>query len=131
MFEFYKEFSLETNQVGQGTVMNIILRSYLLQDLYEQASNFIQKTTFPESISNNQYARYLFYVGKVKAVQLEYTDALRNLTASQRKGPEYGAFAFRLQVQKYLLLVELLMGEIPNRQIFAQTDFQKPLYPYF
>jgi 26S proteasome regulatory subunit N3 len=27
--------------------------------------------------------------------------------------------------------VQLLMGEIPNRQIFSQKDFQKPLYPYF
>lgn len=48
--------------------MNIIIRSYLQQNLYEQARSFIAKTTFPELSSNNQYARYLYYVGKIKAV---------------------------------------------------------------
>lgn len=29
MFDLYKEFCLEQNQIGQATVMNIIIRSYL------------------------------------------------------------------------------------------------------
>lgn len=70
-------------------------------------------------------------MGRIKAISLEYTEALICLNQSQRKGPEIGAFGFRLQVQKLLLIVQLLMGEIPNRQIFSQKDFQKPLYPYF
>ena len=41
-----------------------------------------------------------------------------------------GALGFRLQVQKLLVIVELLMGEIPHRSIFAQKDFQKHLDPY-
>ena len=41
--------------------MNIIIRMYLQQNLYEQARNFMVKTQFPESVSNNQYARYLYY----------------------------------------------------------------------
>lgn len=55
--------------------MNIIIRTYLQQNLYEQARNFINKTSFPESVSNNQYARYLYYQGRIKAVQLEYSEA--------------------------------------------------------
>jgi 26S proteasome regulatory subunit N3 len=39
--------------------------------------------------------------------------------------------AFRIQVQKLQVIVELLMGEIPNRQIFSQSYLQKPLSPYF
>ena len=31
--------------------------------------------SFPENVSNNQYARYLYYVGHTKAVQLEYSEA--------------------------------------------------------
>jgi 26S proteasome regulatory subunit N3 len=34
-------------------------------------------------------------------------------------------------VQKLQVIVELLMGEIPNRQIFSQSFLQKPLSPYF
>jgi 26S proteasome regulatory subunit N3 len=37
------------------------------------------KTTFPESASNNQYARYLYYLGRIKAVQLEYSEAQARL----------------------------------------------------
>ena len=96
MFDYYKECCLDQNQIGQATVMNIIIRSYLNSNLYEQARNFIQKTNFPENVSNNQFARYLYYVGRIKAVTLEYSEALICLNQSQRKGPEIGAFGFRL-----------------------------------
>lgn len=131
MFHAYKDCCLQQNQIGQATTMNIIIRSYLQQNLYEQARNFIIKTVFPESVSNNQYSRYLYYVGRIKAVQLEYSEAQGSLIQSQRKGPEVGALGFRIQVQKLLIIVTLLMGEIPSRQIFDQADFKKPLYPYF
>jgi len=47
--------------------------------MYEQARNFMVKTSFPESASNNQYARYLYYQGRIKAVQLEYSEAQASL----------------------------------------------------
>lgn len=131
VFDAYKDFCLHSNQIGQATCMNVIIRSYLQQNLYEQARNFITKTGFPEGVSNNQYARYLYYVGRIKAVQLEYSEAQASLIQSQRKGPEIGATAFRLQVQKLLIVVTLLMGEIPSRSIFDIAEFKKPLYPYF
>ena len=119
MFEAYKSSCLHLDQIGQATTMNIIVRSYLQQNLYEQARNFISKTSFPESVSNNQYARYLFYVGRIKAVQLEYSAAQASLIQALRKAPEVGAVGFRVQVQKLLVIIELLMGEIPQRSVFA------------
>jgi len=53
LFNAYKECCLHHNQIGQATVMNIILRSYLSQNLFEQARHFMTKTSFPESASNN------------------------------------------------------------------------------
>ena len=82
MFQAYKDCCLQQNQIGQATTMNIIIRSYLQQNLYEQARNFIIKTVFPESVSNNQYARYLYYVGRIKAIQLEYSEAQASLIQS-------------------------------------------------
>ena len=76
--------------------MNIIIRSYLSQNLYEQARHFITKTSFPEQASNNQYARYLYYVGRIKAVQMEYSEAQARLIQAQRKSPEIGALGFRV-----------------------------------
>jgi 26S proteasome regulatory subunit N3 len=75
LFAYYKSACLSHDQIGQATAMNIIIRSYLQNNLYEQARSFITKTTFPEQSSNNQYARYLYYVGKIKAIQLEYSEA--------------------------------------------------------
>jgi 26S proteasome regulatory subunit N3 len=115
MFEAYKTACLRSDQIGQATITNIILRSYLSQNLYEQARNFIVKTSFPESASNNQNARYLYYLGRIKAVQLEYSEAQARLIQALRKGPEVGALGFRIQVQKLQIITELLMGEIPNR----------------
>lgn len=76
IFEAYKSSCLHLDTQGQATMMNIIIRSYLEENLYEQARNFISKTTFPESAANNlQFARYLYYVGRIKTVQLEYSAA--------------------------------------------------------
>lgn len=74
-------------------------------------------------MSNNQTARYLYYVGRIKAVQLEYSQAQLSLIQALRKAPEVGAIGFRVQVQKLLVIVELLMGEIPQRSVFAQEKF--------
>lgn len=61
---------------------------------------------------------------------LEYSEAQASLVSALRKGPEVGALGFRIQAQKLLVIVELLMGEIPNRAVFAHKDFSKPLAPY-
>lgn len=68
MFEAYKSSCLHMDYIGQATLINIIIRSFISQNLYEQARNFISKTTFPESASNNQFARYEYYVGRIKTV---------------------------------------------------------------
>ena len=58
------------------------------------------KTNFPINASNNQTARYFYYLGRIKAIQLEYSEAYGMLTQALRKGPEVGAKAFRIQVHK-------------------------------
>ena len=70
---------------GQATLLNLLLRNYLKNNLYEQADALLSKATFPETeVSNNQHARYLYYCGRVKAVQLNYTESYRLLLAAQR-----------------------------------------------
>ena len=82
-------------------------------------------------MSNNQTSRYMLYQARIKAVQLEYSDAHGMLVQALRKAPENGAKAFRIEVLKLQVIVELLMGQIPNRQIFTQKFLQVPLRPYF
>ena len=55
--------------------------------LFDQAEKLLTKTTFPESAGATQLARYLYYTGRIKALQLEYTEAHRCLLQAQRKAP--------------------------------------------
>lgn len=74
--------------VAQAIYTNLILRALILSNLYDQAQLFLERTTFPDSQrSSSQHARYLYYVGKLRAIQLEYSDSLAKLTLALRKAP--------------------------------------------
>ena len=90
----------------------------------------MNKTTFPETASNNEWARFLYYLGRIKAIQLEYTEAHKNLVQSLRKAPQKSAVGFRHTVLKLSITVELLLGNIPERQTFLQPSNKKALAPY-
>ena len=52
----------------------------------QQAEKFRAKAQRPEqSRSHTQYCRYLYYLGRIKAIQLEYTDARDYLQQAARK----------------------------------------------
>ncbi|KAJ1977304.1 26S proteasome non-ATPase regulatory subunit [Dimargaris verticillata] len=115
----------------QATLLNLILRNLLHYNLYDQAQKLVSKATFPESASNSQMARYMYYQGRIKAIELDYSDAHTFLLQAQRKAPQTHATAgFHQAVQKLFVIVQLLMGEIPERSIFRQPVLRKALAPY-
>ncbi|KAI8816805.1 proteasome regulatory subunit C-terminal-domain-containing protein [Fimicolochytrium jonesii] len=115
----------------QATILNLLLRNYLHFNLYDQADKLVSKTVFPEGASNNQIARYMYYLGRIKAIQLDYTASHRHLLQAIRKGPTSPASAgFQQAVNKLAIIVQLLMGEIPDRAIFRQPMLRKSLVPY-
>ncbi|KAB1997648.1 hypothetical protein ES319_D12G037900v1 [Gossypium barbadense] len=83
-----------------------------------------------EAHSNQQFCRYLFYLGKIRTIQLEYTDAKECLLQAARKAP-IAALGFRVQCNKWAIIVRLLLGEIPERTVFMQKGMEKALRPYF
>ena len=127
----YRAACLRMDQITQATILNILLRSYISVNEYESARNLVAKTSFPESASNSQFARYLYYNAKIKAVQLEYSEAENRLIQALRKAPQSSAKGFRLQVIKLKTIVELLTGAIPERTVFSQNELRKELMPYF
>jgi 26S proteasome regulatory subunit N3 len=116
---------------GTAVLINILLRSYLQYNLYDQALKLVSKSTFPIQASNNEWARYFFYYGRIKAIQLEYTEASKNLTQALRKAPQSEAVGFKQIVQKFSIVVELLLGEIPDKATFRNPQLHKALQPYF
>ncbi|KAJ5469570.1 26S proteasome regulatory subunit rpn3 [Penicillium diatomitis] len=116
----------------QATVMTLLLRNYLSTSHITQADLLISHNRFPAAASNNQIARYLYYLGRIRAIQLQYTEAHGHLIGATRKSPTSNvARGFYQASHKLLVVVELLMGDIPDRAIFRQPALEKAMHPYF
>ena len=64
------------------------------------------------------------------AIQLDYSEASTHLVQSLRKAPS-SAIGFRHTVHKLSTVVQLLLGNIPERQLFLQSANKEALAPYF
>lgn len=123
--------TLRNDFEGQAVLLNCLLRNYLHYNLYDQADKLVSKSIFPESASNNEWARFLYYLGHIKATQLEYSEAHKNLLQAIRKAPQHTAVGFKQTVHKLAVTVELLLGDIPDRSLFRQDSLRRSLQPYF
>lgn len=126
----YRTATLRHDAASQAVLLNLLLRNYITYNLYDQADKLLSRAKFPETRSNNQLARYLYYTGRVKAMQLDYSEALWNLQQALRKAPQNSARGFRISAQKFMIIVQLLTGEVPTRDIFRQAQMQRALRPY-
>ena len=66
LHDAHRSACLRHDEVGQATLVNLLVRNYLAYNLYDQAQKLISKASFPEAASNNQYIRYLYYKGACK-----------------------------------------------------------------
>lgn len=98
--------------------------------IVEQAQKLLANSTFPEAASNNQLCRYLYYSGRIQALRLEYTSSYSNLSQCLRKAPSNTALGFRIAAQRLVVVVQLLMGEIPERHVFFTSNMKTELEPY-
>ncbi|KAK3710915.1 26S proteasome non-ATPase regulatory subunit [Vermiconidia calcicola] len=115
----------------QAAVTVLLLRNYISTADITQADLLVAQTQFPTSATNNQVCRYLYYLGRIRAIQLAYTQAHDHLESASRKSPTTGpAVGFYQQAMKLLIVVELLMGDIPERSVFRQPSLESALYPY-
>ncbi|GAA5841491.1 hypothetical protein JCM5353_003405 [Sporobolomyces roseus] len=125
--------SLRHDDDLQATLLPLLLRNYLDHGLYEQADRLVSKTSFPEGTAqNSQLARWYYYVGRIRAIQLDYSAANASLLQSIRRAPSdlKAAPGFFQHAYKLSVVVELLMGEIPERRIFREEVLKKSLKPY-
>lgn len=72
----------------QATLLPLLLRNYISHKLYDQADRLISKAAFPDATAGNaQLARWHYYLGRVRAIQLNYTEAHNNLQQAIRRAP--------------------------------------------
>ncbi|KAJ1414896.1 PCI domain-containing protein, partial [Ochromonadaceae sp. CCMP2298] len=131
LLALYRTACVRHDDMGQAVLLNLLLRNYLTFNLFEQAHTLSLRAAFPESASNNQFCRYLYYMGRIQAVQLEYSEAFQRLMMAARKAPQGYANGFTVMVHKLVVLVQLLMGDIPERSLFNTPELRGPLRPYF
>lgn len=58
---------------GQEVLMNLLLRNYLHYNLYDQAEKFRSKAFKADGTlfkSNQQFCRYLYYVGRIQTIKV-------------------------------------------------------------
>ncbi|KIY47430.1 hypothetical protein FISHEDRAFT_66128 [Fistulina hepatica ATCC 64428] len=124
--------ALRHDAESEASLINRLVRSYLHYNLYDQADKLVSKTTFPESAGNAQFTRYHYFIGRIKAVQLDYTQAHTHLQqAIRRASAPKMAPGFYQAVHKLFVIVELLMGDIPERRLFRHPVLEKPMVAYF
>lgn len=135
ILECYRNAVLNHNSVTQAACINLILRNYVLTKRYDLGLKALEKMVYPENLSSGiQQARFLYYSGRIYSAQLEYQMAFNSFTQSLRKTPQTkgrGSLNFTLSAQKFAIVVQMLMGEIPDRSIFNSQDLRKGLVPYF
>jgi 26S proteasome regulatory subunit N3 len=94
-----------------------LLRGHIACGEFDAARALLSKTKFPEAASAAQLVRFLFYSGRVRAVLLEYSEAFSMLQQAARKAPP-GQAAFVSAVTAFMVVTQLLMGEVPERRVF-------------
>ena len=143
LLALHRTATLRHDGIGVETLLNLILRNYLHYNLYDQAEKFRAKSqgsgsggqtssdsaSAGKSRSNHQYCRYLYYLGRIRAATLDYTEARDCLQQAVRKSPS-AAHGFLIVAHKWLIIVRLLLGDIPERTLFRAKGFRKALAPY-
>lgn len=131
LFELLQTAVLRQDTESTATLINILLRSLLKDNLVDQAEKLVAKSKFPEYASNNQTARYMYYLGRIKAIHLDYTGSYHHLQVALRKAPQSQRSSGFLQATtKLLVIVQLLMGEIPDRITFKPIHLRQSLASY-
>lgn len=80
--------ALRKDETLEVTVINLLLRSYLSQNQYDQADRLIAKTQFQGQVNQAQSVRWLFYAGRLRAIQLNYSKAKDYFQTAIRRAPK-------------------------------------------
>ncbi|ODV97001.1 hypothetical protein PACTADRAFT_74587 [Pachysolen tannophilus NRRL Y-2460] len=123
--------TLRHDNETRASTITLLLRNYLLTNDISQASNLVEKTEFPTTVSNSLVARYYYYLARITAIQLNYSDAHEFAISAIRKSPQSKfSTGFLQSATKLNIVVELLMGDIPELSTFRDPLLEQSLVPY-
>lgn len=124
--------SLKHRRETHAMVYVLLLRNCVLAKRPDLAGKLLEKSPFPEHAASALVARYHYYHAHVCAVQTRYKDAQLHLEQALRKAPHgKKAAGFVQAASKLAVVVELLLGSVPERTLFRQAVLHRALQPYF
>lgn len=113
-----------------ASIITLLLRNYLKSHDISQAANLCEKIVFPVNAGVALAARYYYYMSCISAIQLDYSTAHEYVITAIRKAPQTKwARGFVQEATKLKIIIELLMGDIPELKVFSATN--GGLEPYF
>lgn len=113
-----------------ASIITLLLRNYLFTHDISQAANLCEKIVFPANAGNALTARYYYYLSRIHTIQLDYSTAHECVVAAIRKAPQTKlAKGFLQEATKLNVIIELLMGDIPELRTFKSASGN--LEPYF
>lgn len=134
MMQYMKTATLKHDNETKATLITSILRHYLRLGEIELAADFVTKIEFPsgDNVSSPLEARYYFYLSKIHAIQLDYSQSHEYVISALRKAPHTkNSLGFLQQANKLQCCIQLLMGDIPELTFFHQRGLEKSLLPYY
>lgn len=122
--------TLRHDDESTASIITLLLRNYLLTHDISQALNLSEKIVLPSNAGNALTARYYYYMARINAIQLDYSAAHECVIAAIRKAPQTtSSKGFVQEATKLNVIVELLMGDIPELKVFK--SFRGDMEPYF
>ncbi|KAH7952583.1 hypothetical protein HPB52_024181 [Rhipicephalus sanguineus] len=92
-----------------------------------QASKLVSKSAFPEAASNNEWARYLYYLGRIRAIQLDYSEARQHLLQAIRKAPQHAALGFKQTDARRKVQVSVCVAGAQRVSSLGEAGDKRPL----
>lgn len=121
---------LNHDRLAVEMLVNMLLRNYIHHKNFDLAKKLVESVVLSHPFASaNLAARYAFYVGVIELITLNYSAAFDNFSAANIRAPER-ALGFRILVTKFLVITQLLMGEVPARGTFMQPTMSVQLRPY-
>lgn len=113
-----------------ASLVTLLLRNYLKSHDISPAADLCEKVVFPDNAGVALAARYFYYMSSIHAIQLDYSMAHECVVTAIRKAPQTKwARGFNQEATKLKVIIELLMGDIPELKVFRAAEGS--LEPYF
>ena len=118
---FEPNFNSLNFPLTNNSQINCKLHYLIKNNSYKAAHKLLINSNFNLKITtNNQSARYFYYKGKINSIILDYSNSYSDLLMAKRKLGALTEFnkGFMDCIDKLLIVVQLLLGEIPEKTVF-------------